>query len=218
MDAETKGSGVSEFEQALVSVDVVAMVYSAGTLQVCLPPRQFAPFLGEAALPGVLIGRETSVQAAERALATKAGARAERLEDVGVFDTDGRDPRGPTMAIAKLALGVQPLAGTPSLHLQELGAVRGLPFDHEAIILRAAASLGRLLLTEAEALRLLFGPVLSVRDVLTVARALEQATGRAILPTDNNGIRRLLGTHGATKTGEYAAGASKGHPSALYRL
>lgn len=209
---------MGEFEQALVSVDVVALVYSAGALRVCLPPRQFEPFLGEAALPGVLIGRETSVQAAERALARKAGARADRLEDVGVFDTDGRDPRGPTMAIAKLGLGVRPLEGSSLLHLEEVDAERSLPFDHEAIIQRAAASLGRLLVTDAEALRALFGTILTVRDVLTVARTLERTVGQAILPMDNNGIRRLLAAHGATKTGEYAAGASKGHPSALYRL
>lgn len=210
-----------QFEQALVSVDVVAFVYRDGALGVLLPPRRFDPFLGEAALPGVLVGRESSVQAAGRALEVKAGADAAALHDVGVFDTDGRDPRGPTMAIAKLALGVRGRRDGEVVapeHLVDLGAAEGLPFDHDAIIGRAVEVLGRLLVTDPDSVRHLFGPSLTVRDMLAVGRVIEQRAGRAIVPVNNNGVRRLLDSHGAVKTGEYQAGSTKGSPSALYEI
>lgn len=98
------------YEQPLVSVDVVPLWAAAdGTLHVTLGRRLNEPFRGELALPGVLMGRERSVEAAARALRTKVGVEpgAVVLRDIGVFDSRERDPRGPTMAVAKAGFGLQ---------------------------------------------------------------------------------------------------------------
>ncbi|WP_114854382.1 NUDIX hydrolase [Brachybacterium sp. YJGR34] len=208
------------FEQPLVSVDVVPLHLGAdGTLRVTLGPRQFAPHLGEPALPGVLMGRERSVEAAARALRTKTGIEAEvLLRDVGVFDSPARDPRGPTMAVTKLALGpARDLAPGPPALAVPVAALGPLPFDHAAMIAAAVRSLAAQIWQDREMARALLGAEFTTRTATALQRELEQAAGQAVRADASNMKRRLLATGWVRPTDRVALpeGAT-GRPSTVW--
>lgn len=186
----------SPYEQPLVSVDVVPLWATAdGTLHVTLGRRLNAPHLGELALPGVLMGRERSLDAAGRALSTKVEVDPEQvvLRDAGVFDSPQRDPRGPTMAIAKIGVGAQgDLAGGEHAEAASLAGLPPLPFDHATIIEAATRSLAGLVWTDREVCEALLGPDFTTRAATAVQRQLENATGQAAKADASNMKRRLL--------------------------
>ncbi|MGY5766425.1 hypothetical protein ACXET9_14640 [Brachybacterium sp. DNPG3] len=213
------------FEQPLVSVDVVPLWISAdGALHITLGRRLNAPARGELALPGVLMGRERSVDAAGRALRGKVGIdpSALVLRDIGVFDAPTRDPRGPTMAIAKAGIGpASALAARPSADggsaadagtAPDAGAASGaaglpgaelaasvrvdelpaLPFDHAAVIASALRALGTLVWSDREVCRALLGEEPTTRAATAVQRQLEIAAGQEPKADASNMKRRLL--------------------------
>lgn len=184
-------------EQPLVSVDVIPLHLTPdGALQVTLAPRQFEPHLGELALPGVLMGRERSVDAAERALLTKAGiSTTVLLRDVGVFDSPARDPRGPTMAVAKVALGpARDLAPGGTATPVPVAGVGDLPFDHAAMIDAAVRVLSAQLWTDREVARAVLGASFTTRLATGLQRELERLTGQPERANPSNMRRRLVAT------------------------
>ena len=94
---------------SLVSVDVLALHFDRTSRQVKLGVtiRQWAPFAGQPALPGVLLGDgERLKDAALRALTGKlqlAPATVSGIGQVVTFDEPNRDPRGPTLSVAMWA-------------------------------------------------------------------------------------------------------------------
>lgn len=127
----------------MVTTDVVALRFlPSATVQLLLTVRAREPYTGQHALPGVYVnaGEALSV-AARRALHTKAGvvdSDIGLLRQVLTFDGPSRDPRGPALSVAHVAVVSQgepnggesptwwPLAGRPSL-----------AFDHDAIVVEA---------------------------------------------------------------------------------
>lgn len=97
-------------QQSAVSLDVVALRFGADdtTVTFAVAPRQWDPFAGELALPGVLLGRgERLAVAAHRAVHSKLGVPDDTILAVGqlvTFDEPNRDPRGPTLSIAMWAV------------------------------------------------------------------------------------------------------------------
>jgi ADP-ribose pyrophosphatase YjhB (NUDIX family) len=97
-------------QQSAVSLDVVALRFGADdtTVTFAVAPRQWDPFAGELALPGVLLGRgERLATAAHRAVHSKLGVPDDAILAVGqlvTFDEPNRDPRGPTLSIAMWAV------------------------------------------------------------------------------------------------------------------
>ncbi|WP_063001453.1 NUDIX hydrolase [Nocardia mikamii] len=97
-------------QQSAVSLDVVALRFGADdtTVTFAVAPRQWDPFAGELALPGVLLGRgERLAAAARRAVHSKLGVPDDAILAVGqlvTFDEPNRDPRGPTLSIAMWAV------------------------------------------------------------------------------------------------------------------
>lgn len=97
-------------QQSAVSLDVVALRFGADDPAVTfgVAPRQWEPFAGELALPGVLLGRgERLATAARRAVHSKLGVPDQEIVAVGqlvTFDEPHRDPRGPTLSIAMWAV------------------------------------------------------------------------------------------------------------------
>jgi len=88
-----------------VAVDVVLLALHDGAFAALLTPRREAPFAGQFALPGVLVGPAESLDdAAARALSDKAGLRGVYLEQLYTFGAPGRDPRSRTIAVAYVAL------------------------------------------------------------------------------------------------------------------
>jgi 8-oxo-dGTP diphosphatase len=132
-----------EPETIRYTADVVALRRDRiGDLQVLVVRRRFEPFADCWALPGghVDVG-ETAREAAVRELAEETGlcVPAAWLEEVGVFDDPGRDPRGfRYVSVAFLVV----VKGDTSVHVSDettdvvwrsTNLSWGLAFDHDAI-------------------------------------------------------------------------------------
>lgn len=191
-----------EFDQPLVSVDVVPVRYdhAGGTVEVLLGRRIYEPHLDEFALPGVLLGHERIDEAAMRALDTKLGvtdSQVRVLGGVAVFDNPDRDPRGPTLSIARYAVVDDAYRPQPEHHAAvALSAVGVLPFDHGRIVTRAAEVLAKELWVDRVVAAALLGPRFATSDVRAAyTQLLARAHGdRAPRVDPANLLRRLRGT------------------------
>ena len=174
-------------QQPLVSIDTVPFLFRNGVLEVVLAKRIFEPFLGEAALPGVLLSpNERLAEAAVRALKSKAGIDGGSIRNItgaGVFDNPDRDPRGPTLSIVHAVI-LDPDAGDGigtgarddgaagnsgaaensegsgsrgGATAVRAAAAEGLPFDHDAIIKRTAGAVLDALWVNRDLTRALLG-------------------------------------------------------------
>lgn len=194
-----------ERDQPLIAIDVVPVSFAEpGGLRFATAARRFAPFEGEQALPGVLLlGAEALVDAAHRALATKAGIRPGRvrhLAQLGAFDSRGRDPRSPAVSIAFVAV-VDADAGE---QLEWHRAPAGLPFDHGAIVATARDHLAARLWSDQPLTRALTGEVFTTPR----AAALEEAV-RGQKPHAGNFNRSLANTAALEKREPQAHGPGR---------
>lgn len=215
-----------EFSQPLISVDVVPVWAEEGRVLFGLGARQFEPYKGALALPGVLMGRERSLEAALRALENKVGITSpQSLRDIGVFDSMERDPRGPTLSIAKIAVLDPDEAASArregtlvswslseatqeTLEPQEAS----LPFDHEGIVRQARKHLSRTLWEDPGLLRALLGARFTTRTATSVYRDL---TGDRSLHPSN--IRRRLDAVEGLEASEEMVSDGPGRPSTSWR-
>ncbi len=98
-------SNPPEPETYVVAVDVVVLTLVEDRLHTLLIRRSEAPFKGQWMLPGgVVQGRESLLQAAERVLREKAGLTGVYLEQLFTFSEPKRDPRDRAISVAHLAL------------------------------------------------------------------------------------------------------------------
>ncbi|WP_019357998.1 NUDIX hydrolase [Streptomyces sp. AA1529] len=113
--------------------------------RVLLIERGWAPYEGAWALPGGHVDRgETSREAAARELFEETGVLAapDELEQIGVFDTPGRDPRGRYVTVAyhlTVVSGTPAQAGDDARDARwwPLNALPPLAFDHADILTAA---------------------------------------------------------------------------------
>jgi len=125
-----------------LTADIVALTLIDAELCVLLIKRGGHPFKGCWALPGGFVNvDESSVQAATRELAEETGVELFHLEQLGTYDTPGRDPRMRVASVAYLAVLPEAVGATgdddavaaewwPVGELDELE----LAFDHARII------------------------------------------------------------------------------------
>lgn len=204
-----------QFEQPLVSIDVVPVRVIDGQLQVGLARRIFEPFLGALALPGVLLGNETIQEAAYRAIASKADIdawlRVRHLLQIGAFDNSDRDPRGPTISISLLAVVEPDADGRATWAAWDADVMEGaLPFDHEEIVNRALDELRVRLWADTALTRALLGDTFSTRD----AARLSEQLGAAV---DRTNLTRMLKAYpGLNAEGHVQNG--KGRPATAWRF
>lgn len=131
----------------LIAVDLVILTLRQSVLRVLLVERGEEPYRGALALPGGFLAHaEESIQAAAtRELAEETGLDVSglHLEQLGVYDEPGRDPRGRVVSVAYLAIAPQlpdPVAGTDAADAawrpvdQFLDARCDLAFDHKRIV------------------------------------------------------------------------------------
>ncbi|MCC3299687.1 hypothetical protein [Arthrobacter caoxuetaonis] len=204
-------------QQPLVSIDTVPFLFRDGVLMVVLADRIFEPFLGQAALPGVLLStNELLAEAAARALSTKAGIAGDSVRSItgaGVFDNPDRDPRGPTLSIVHTVV-LDPQAETGALaHLVRAADAKGLPFDHEAIIARTAGTVLDSLWVDAGLTRALLGESFTTASAARLSRELAAAAGRPEPVTANLG-RDLAKNPALVKTTAAAEPVGRGRPAA----
>ncbi|WP_120522623.1 NUDIX domain-containing protein [Arthrobacter celericrescens] len=215
------GTATTELpKQPLVSIDTVPLLVRDGRLHVVLGERLFEPFIGEAALPGVLLlSDERMHEAALRALESKIGVRPAdvlAVSGAGVFDNPDRDPRGPTISIVHTAVLRPGLAlAEDGVHAVPLEQATRLPFDHEAIIRRTAGTVLDTLWRDIPLTRALLGETFSTADAARRERELAAAAGRPEPDTSNLG-RAFAKSPLLAKAAAAATPSGKGKPPALW--
>lgn len=195
---------MTEYELPNISVDVVPVLLDAatGNFSVVLGKRIYEPFLGEYALPGVLLTpHERLDEAAYRALKTKVLVDEEAVEaiiDLGTFDNPDRDPRGATVSIAKLAILKSGYSYANSddvetFPIDTLANGNALPFDHNTIVSAAATLISEKLLFSKVLTRALLGEVFSTKTLRSALKQLQSVdTAEDMRTLDLSNLTRQL--------------------------
>ncbi len=122
-----------------LTVDVVVLAGDPPA-SVLLIERRNPPFAGSWALPGGFVEPgERVIAAAARELAEETAIEAGALELLGVYDTPGRDPRGPTVSVVYVLRSAGELdarGGDDAADARwfALGELPPLAFDHALVI------------------------------------------------------------------------------------
>ena len=131
---------LEELPRPALTADVVAVAGARGAERVLLIQRANEPFAGSWALPGGFVDEREPVEAAaRRELREETGLGVEALEQLGTYDTPGRDPRGWTVSvvyIARLEAEASVAGGDDAAQAGwfPLDALPQLAFDHATII------------------------------------------------------------------------------------
>lgn len=137
-----------EFSQdglASVAVDLLVFTIEEDRLKILTIRRQYPPFEGQRALPGVFVrDDETLDQAAQRGLREETGLEDIYFEQLYTWGAPDRDPRRRVISVSYLALvdaqrlrGFGPglrTTGAELADVQELLTAEDLAFDHRQII------------------------------------------------------------------------------------
>lgn len=211
-------------DQPLISIDVVPLRFNrhSRSVEVLLAERVFEPSLGELALPGVLLlARERLADAVLRALRDKARVLEDQvsaLGDVGVFDTPGRDPRGPTLSVTRFCIldaAFEPGDGVVAVPLDR---ALSLPFDHEAIVRRAARVVSEKLWVDIELTRAILGTEFSTKDAADVHSTLAAHAEPPVASESRAHLARTLSKNPLLEQTGVAAPMGDGRPARLWRF
>jgi len=107
---------------------------------VLLVQRRNEPFEGDWALPGGFVEADERVATgAARELREETGVEAGALRLLGVYDTPGRDPRGPVVSVVFVMRAGEELEATAADDAADarwfpLGQLPELAFDHSLVI------------------------------------------------------------------------------------
>lgn len=197
-------------DQPLIAIDVVPVSFStAEGLGFGLAERQFAPYEGRLALPGVLLAAgERLRHAAYRALDAKAGVPVDQvryLTQIGAFDGPGRDPREHAISIAFVAVIARD-AG----NLAWEQSPEGLPFDHGTIIAAARDQLAPRLFADEALTRALLGDRFTTSQAVKLAHEVTGVAPRRTSLTRSFSENRSLRRADAVVTG------ATGRPAKLW--
>ncbi|MFC9963348.1 NUDIX hydrolase [Nocardia ignorata] len=201
-------------EQSVVSIDVVTLRCWEGDtgVRVGIAAREFEPFTGQLALPGVLLGRgERLVEAARRAVLGKLGVPDTAIVAVGqlrTFDEPHRDPRGPTLAIAMWAVVAEHEGPAEWVGFDE---VPPLAFDHNHIIETTRPALAALLWKDPTFTRALAGAEFPATRAVDLTTALHGTR-----PDPANLNRTLATIPGLHRTGERRRVRATGRPAVVW--
>ncbi|MBI3349772.1 MAG: NUDIX hydrolase [Burkholderiales bacterium] len=214
-----------QYQNPILTVDIVILTLQDGRLRVALMPRHEEPFAGLAMLPGGYVHGDSSAgkvdksttHAALRILKQKLGFAPSHLEQVYTESGPTRDPRGWSASVVYLALHefavVDALvqAGKASLHdVHPQPSLPALAFDHKLLIQSALARL-KAKATYSTIVAHLLPPVFRLTD-------LRQAYELVCGTTENkaNFRRKMLAANALVATELLTGGV--GRPAEGYRL
>ncbi len=227
----------SQFPAFAVTVDIVILTMSAGTLQVLLVRRGEEPFEGMWAIPGGFKRpNETLDEAARRELAEETGVDVPSLlTQFGAYGDPGRDPRMNVVTVAYLAVlrDVGALAaGTDAADAaltpvsQVLNEDLGLAFDHLRIV-RDAVERVRVELEVSGIATAFVGETFSLTELRAVYEAiwgvqLDAANFRRTIVAEDGwviptGRRAQPGPAGGRPAELYRAGRAWSHGGPIHR-
>ncbi len=123
------------------AVDVVIFTIENNSLKILLIKRSNQPFANTPSLPGGFLHKgESTLDAAERILTTKAGVKNVYLEQLYTFDKVDRDPRGQILSVTYFALvpkgdiKIVESENTEKPYLADANSLPKLGFDHNDIV------------------------------------------------------------------------------------
>lgn len=216
----------TNWEQPLVSVDVVPIRLNKSTRQidVFLGRRKNEPYLGELALPGVLLSPHERVnEAGIRALTEKLEASVEDVrfvKDVGVADNPDRDPRGATLSIVHFAvLGDDYVVNESIVEAISLHDIKAtsLPFDHNALIEKALAQVDAFLMVDKDTSKAVLGDTFRTTDLYVAFTELHKVTNSPTGIPDLSNLSRSLKKSDWLRSEEAPrTSTSKGRPASQW--
>ena len=201
-----------------VAVDAAIFTLKDGALCLLLIQMKKKPHTGRWAIPGGLIERnETAEAAARRILKTQTGVGEAYLEQLGTFDDPKRDPLGRVVSIASYAL-------MPSEHVKlattaKYADVRWWPVAKLPALAYDHAEIAR---TALDRLRAKLGYTNVVWSLLpkefTLQRIQDAYEGILAKPLDKRNFRKKILSLGLLEeTGRTERGGAH-RPAALYRF
>ena len=146
---DATGRTLTDYPRPSVAVDTAVLTVPDGadTVHVLLVRRAGSHEKGAWALPGTFLhAGETLTDAVLRSLRDKAGIQGLAPGQLHVFDDPTRDDRGWVLSVAHLDVVPWPRIAPASTAREDVRLVpveeaHLLPFDHDAIVTRALASL-----------------------------------------------------------------------------
>jgi ADP-ribose pyrophosphatase YjhB (NUDIX family) len=204
------GRRLEDYPHPSVAVDVALLTVAEDALRV-LQMRGTDPS-GRPAwlLPGGFVHPgERLAETVRRVLHDKCGLDGLQPRQLHVFDDPSRDPRGWVMSVAHaVTVRHADVSLRPDLRLVPASRRHSMPYDHDAIVERAAADLAERYADRPDPDRLL-GPVFTVRDLQRVHEAVVGQTWH------KDAFRRLMEPHLVPVPGKDRS--EKGPPAQLYR-
>lgn len=202
--------------QPLIAIDIAPIYFDGEKLNIIVGERQYEPFKGEYALPGVLLlSNETLEDAAQRALRDKIGytpMNISPIKQVGAYDNTDRDPRGPTISILFYGVVRELVQNSQGTKLISVNQPEALPFDHNELVQNSLLRLSETAFSNKETLVSLLGGSFTT----AAARNLSDELGLEMNQT--NITRFLRGLPYLTETEETASTpGQKGRPSKVWR-
>lgn len=215
---------MADYEQSILTVDVVCFTLINWQLHVLLAQRTSDPFEGKLALPGGIVHSDpryppvdaNTEVAARRVAREKLNLEVNYLEQLEVFSGPDRDPRGWSASIAYMAMLQSSLVNGG--HHREFypishAKLHGLPelgFDHNEIISVALARL-RSKTTYSSLPLFLMPATFSFGDLQEVYETILQ-----MKLTRTNFRRRIIAQGIVEPTGRFEIGTEH-RPGELYR-
>lgn len=178
---------MADREQPLVSIDVLAVRVKKEATEYALHRREFEPYAGSVALPGVLLlPGERVADAAKRALLKIGVKDAPYISHFGVFDETNRDPRGATISLAHIAVVKSDAESSAEWGELWHEVIPTLPFDHNAILDAGLDALSSRLWRDWDFTRAVLDDPFTTSGAISLSRALDA------MPAERNNFVRWL--------------------------
>lgn len=211
-----EGTGRSESQRPLVTVDVVIFTLRENDLQILLVCRKRWPYQEMWAIPGGLIGQDEALEAAaQRKLEEETGLTDVYLEQLYTFGSPLRDPRDRVITVSYFAVvpatRIVPRAADDADHVRwwPIHHLPPLAFDHADILTYALTRLRYKLEYTAVGFELLPREF----TLTELQSAYEIVLGEGL---DKRNFRRKILSAGIIESsGDYRSG--EGRPARLYR-
>ncbi|WP_035684420.1 NUDIX domain-containing protein [Bradyrhizobium sp. Cp5.3] len=207
----------TELIRPILTVDVVLLTLHDDRIHVVLQAREKAPHAGALALVGGYVHPEedqSTAAAAARVLRDKAGLAVRVLEQLMTFSGGDRDPRGWSASVAYYALlPHEEIAerGDASLRMLPFAQVKGLPFDHDAIVAGAMQRCRRRA-AYSSLPAFLLSPAFTLPEL---RRAYEAALGRSL---NDSAFRRKIDELRMVEPVSGSVSKATARPAQLFRL